>query len=144
MGRSTRTSRLCLWLWLIWLMGVLVPQRLRADWKQEWESELRHRESLLSEWDRLDWRNKLNLLWRSSSAFWDALWMQTYRWEDAMIQDVRFGVRMLLKQPAFTIIAVFTLAIGIGANVTIFSVINSVLLRRLPYARVDRLVFLWS
>jgi putative ABC transport system permease protein len=129
---------------LISLLGVIVPLRLRADWRQEWEAELRHREELLEKWDQLNWRNKLDLIHRSSSAFWDALWMQTYRWEDAMIQDLRFAVLMLLRQPGFTAIAAFSLAIGIGVNITIFSVINSVLLRPLPYSRADRLAFLWS
>jgi hypothetical protein len=63
-------------LWLIALVGVIVPRRLRADWRQEWEAELRHRERQLAEWDRLDWRNKLELLRRSASAFWDALCLQ--------------------------------------------------------------------
>src|SRR4026207_1718836 len=85
------TARFRFWLWLIRLIGVIVPRRLRADWRQEWEAELRQREALLAEWDRLNWRNKVNLLWRSTSAFWDALWMQSYRWEDAMIQDLRYG-----------------------------------------------------
>jgi len=71
---------------------------LRADWRHEREAELNHRELLLAEWDRLDSDHKFNLLWRSTSAFWDAMWMQTYRWEDAMIQDLRFGMRMLLKR----------------------------------------------
>ena len=77
MPDSTKTTRFRFWLWLIRLIGVIVPLRLRADWRQEWEAELRHREQLLADWDRLDWRNKLDLLWRSTSAFWDALWLQS-------------------------------------------------------------------
>jgi len=55
-----RTFRV--WLWLIALIGVVVPRRLRADWRQEWEAELRRRQALLAEWERLNWRNKLDLL----------------------------------------------------------------------------------
>jgi hypothetical protein len=53
-------------LWLIRLIGVIVPSRLRADWRQEWEAELHHREVLLAEWDLLNRRNKLDLIWRST------------------------------------------------------------------------------
>ncbi|MGH9938505.1 MAG: ABC transporter permease, partial [Blastocatellia bacterium] len=127
---------------LIALVGVIVPRRLRADWRQEWEAELRHREAMLAEWDRLDWGAKLDLLWRSASAFWDALWLQPKRWEDEMMQDLRYGIRMLLKHKGFSAVAVLTLSLGIGANTAIFSVINATLLQPYPHIETDRWVYL--
>ena len=127
-------------LWLIAVLGWFVPRRLRGEWRREWEAELQARELVLAPWTRSNRAHRLDLLRRSSSAFWDALLLQPQRLEDEVFQDLRYCLRMMVKSPSFTLIAVGTLALGIGANTAIFTLLDRALIRELAVTNPHELV----
>jgi predicted permease len=132
-------------LWLVSLISRMVPRRFRSDWKEEWKAELVHRESVLARRSQSDWKARNDLIRRGLASFWDALAMQPRRLEEEFLQDIRYAIRLLIKQKAITAVAIVSLAVGIGANTALFSLIDAMLLKKLPVHNPDDLVlFNWS
>jgi len=122
----------------------LVPREDRPRWIQEWDAELSHR-VIVNGAGEVDTRVALRLLRRSAGALPHALWhlREAWRW-DSFSQDFRQAVRGLAHRPGFVFTASITLAAGIGAATALFSVIEAVLLRPLPYPEPERLVYLFE
>jgi len=129
--------------WLIEHAKWLVPARARSEFGETWRSELWHRAKALEAVGELGRKQRLDLLQRSLGAYSHALWLRQREWRISLVyQDLVFGLRSWFGRPAFALVAVVTLALGIGANTYIFSIVDGVLLHPFPYRDVDRLVAL--
>jgi putative ABC transport system permease protein len=117
--------------WLVLTAALAAPAGERGDFRREWLAEIA-------------WRGRGAGV-PALGAFVHAAWLRKEQWRLDMIwQDLKFGVRLLLGRPAFTALAVLTLALGIGANTAMFSLVYGVLLKPLALHEPDRLVQLWE
>jgi putative ABC transport system permease protein len=117
--------------WLVSVAAAFAPAAHRDDFRREWHAEI-------------VWR-QAGVVRPALGAFVHAAWLRKEQWRPDMIwQDLKFGARMLLGRPAFTTVAVLTLALGIGANTAMFSLVYGVLLKPLPFHEPDRLVQIWE
>ncbi len=125
--------------------SLIVPASRRRDWLREWDGELSHRIWALDRAGRLDDRAAAAILFRTLGAFPHALWVLRDETRlETMLQDIRYALRSSLRRPAFAILVVLTLGVGIGANSAMFSIVNSVLLQPLPYERSEELVYMFG
>ncbi|MBL9204860.1 MAG: hypothetical protein JNN01_07230, partial [Opitutaceae bacterium] len=133
-----------------WLQRLLNLAR-RKRWEQEMAEEMRHHLEQQTQLNREGGMEESEARWAAQRQFGHVAGIQERArdarfpgWWDAFSRDVRLGVRALGRNPGFTLVVVLTLAIGVGANTAMFSIVNAVLLRPLPFPEADRLVMVWT
>jgi putative ABC transport system permease protein len=139
-----RRAALRIALRLVALAAAVAPAGCRADFRHEWTAEIVWSEREMAR-RRSAGPRGVAVARRALGAFVHALWLRTEQWSLEMLwQDLRHAVRLLVGQRSFTLVAVATLAVGIGANTAIFSLVYGVLLKPLPFRDPDRLVQIWE
>ena len=122
----------------------LVPAVIRDEWVREWEAEIQHKWSTVNQQQPADWRDRADVVRRSTGAIADAAWLrQQFTFDHDIMRDVRYALRMLHRRPAMSMLAILVLSLGIGGTVAVFSVIDTLLLRDLPYREADRVATVW-
>jgi putative ABC transport system permease protein len=130
---------------LLRLFARLVPRRDRGDWLREWEAELRTRRARLGAGHPLTRGQEVDMFRRVLGSLRDAAWLRRQFTRDAdLVHDLKYGARLLHRNPAFALLTIAVLALGIGATTAIFSVIDALLLRQLPYRDAERIVLLFE
>ena len=117
----------------------LVPSISREDWRAEWHAELAAAAAERGPGSALAMRL------RCLGAIPDALWHRRHHHEPmALNHHLRYALRLLRRRPGFSAVVILTLALGIGGTTAIYSVVNAVLIRSLPFPRPDQLVMIWG
>jgi putative ABC transport system permease protein len=127
------------------LIARLVPPLERATWLREWEAELRSRRTRLAARNALTRQQEFDMFRRVLGSFHDAAWLRRQFTRDAdLVHDMRYGARLLRRNPGFAVLTVAVLALGMGATTGIYSVIDALLVRQLPYRDPERIVLLFE